>query len=345
MKSHERLIARRNGGSRRAVSVEEQGGRMGGFTFRIGMKFPETRRLITETDQILLHEDEYEVIWLGASGAISEAAWVSLFGTSYASEEAARSAGEHWRSTLSRSLAALSIGADFGDRAGGGGISEELRAQIKEISGLDAYYAKHGLMVYPDTDSAVFLRLEATGVARPSDEVYARAMGLASSSPLSERERVAFDLFSASQFVAHIPDARLIMLVSALEALVDQGSRSPEAVAHLRELEAITKAATELENGDRESILQALQMMRRESVGRAGTKLMAPFADRNYGGMPAPRFFSKCYSVRSALVHGHQKRPIEQDVRETGAHLENLVGHLIAGRDIVDVILGALPTA
>lgn len=119
---------------------------------------------------------------------------------------------------------------------------------------------------------------------------------------------------------------------------------NPVAVAHLEQLADITRGVTTLVDGERKSLLQVLQMVRRESSGR-GQRLMEPFADREYGGMPAPKFFARCYAMRSALVHGHEKRPTAQDVRQVGSDLENLVGHAIAGRGIVDAVLGALPTA
>jgi len=108
---------------------------MSGYSFRVRMKFADTRRLPLDSAEHLVYEDDHTVVWLRADEAIRDAVWVSLVGSSYGTEEGALAAGEEWRSRLSRSLAALSIGADFGDRAGGGGVGPEFQAEVKRTTG------------------------------------------------------------------------------------------------------------------------------------------------------------------------------------------------------------------
>lgn len=128
-----------------------------------------------------------------------------------------------------------------------------------------------------------------------------------------------------------------MMLVSALEALIEQRERSPRALAQVRELEALCRAS-DLDQLERDALVGLLQNAKRESIGRAGLRLIEPFNDREYGGLPAKKFFSECYRMRSALVHGHTSRPTEQQVRVAGANLENLVGHVIAGRSLFNAV-------
>ena len=51
-----------------------------------------------------------------------------------------------------------------------------------------------------------------------------------------------------------------------------------------------------------------------------------------YGGKSAKAFFTDCYKVRSALVHGHFPPPSREQVDGLSADLEHFVGHLISGQ-------------
>jgi hypothetical protein len=63
-------------------------------------------------------------------------------------------------------------------------------------------------------------------------------------------------------------------------------------------------------------------------------------AGREYAKQDPVTFFKKFYGMRSALVHGHTRRPSRDDVSYAAAQLELLAGQLIAGRPFVDVVLG-----
>lgn len=78
-------------------------------------------------------------------------------------------------------------------------------------------------------------------------------------------------------------------------------------------------------------------------MGTAGRRLADRLGSRNYDGMSARLFFSKCYGVRGALVHGHVPRPAHDDVGLLAAQLGLFVGHLIAGHGLVEDVLSDQP--
>jgi hypothetical protein len=80
------------------------------------------------------------LVALGEVEKLSEAKKVALVGRGYASEEVARDAGRRWRGLLERSFALMQVGADFGDRAPGGGVSGEYQQQLEAELGRPVFY-------------------------------------------------------------------------------------------------------------------------------------------------------------------------------------------------------------
>jgi len=157
---------------------------------------------------------------------------------------------------------------------------------------------------------------------------------------MTPQEQLAYALYSAS-FNEAYADARLVMLMMAVETLLPE-TEHPEAVlAHVEHLREMTRQA-ELPDDERRSLLGSLLWLRLQSINQAGRQLAQSLGDRTYmEGQPsgpenATRFFTRCYEMRSALVHGHYPRPTRADVGVRAAHLEQFVGDLLAGelRDV-----------
>lgn len=125
----------------------------------------------------------------------------------------------------------------------------------------------------------------------------------------------------------------------AFEALVDEQDRSPEVRQHIDALVATTRQSTDLDPAERDSLSNGLLNLKRESARRAGQRLMSSLTGRTYGGLDPLRFYKQCYDVRNALVHGRSDRPAREQVARLGAQLEQVVGHLIAGRSLLDDVL------
>jgi hypothetical protein len=229
--------------------------------FRLRFALSDLKRLPYTGDEHVVHEDVDTVIYLRAGGAIEEADQVALIGKAFATEEAALEAGERWRIRLERTFACLGIGADFGDRAPVGGMTEAGLRVMQEASGLTFMNDVHGLMTFDADQQIVFLRGSAHGRALPTVEVFERALEATSAAPeMSERERLSFDLFNASQVVAESPEARFVMLVMAVEALIETQTRDERFCGHIDQLIEITRDAS-LDPVQIENLMNALRSL------------------------------------------------------------------------------------
>ncbi len=334
---------------RRAVSSRQQevvefdsvaGGR---YRFRLRFDVSEGRRINIDEAEILLHDDQSSVVWLRALGGgqpLQDADTWLLLGSAYTSESEAVAAGVRWRGVLEQTFAVLSIAADFGDYAPkGGGFTQALLEEVRETTGHLVANEIHGLMVVPDDVDTLVFSASAKGRAGTPEETFLRAFSEATQCPdIDDRTRLAFDIYSAAGFVSESPAARMVMLMMALEAMIDVGERDGASRAHIDRLLEVTEKA-DLDAIDAGSITNALRGLKRESIRSAGGRLASTMNGRTYGGLTPTQFFARCYAIRSALVHGAATRPARDDVGRTAAQLEVFVGHLIAGRTLVDAVL------
>ncbi|MHB8790997.1 MAG: hypothetical protein ACYDBT_14090 [Desulfobulbaceae bacterium] len=172
-----------------------------------------------------------------------------------------------------------------------------------------------GLMVYETEPQPLFSSASGDiGVLIPEKQ-FIRIFGSAldAPEPLTSHEQVALDFFNAS-FFQKSADSRMLMLMMALEALLDPAPRSEAGLAHVEQLIVATEASTALEPDEKASIVGTLRFMRRESIRQTGLKLVDQLGDRVYMEMQSRAFFDYCYNLRSALVHGAFPAPLQRDV-------------------------------
>jgi hypothetical protein len=313
------------------------------FKFRLRFEVSRGRRITLEEDELLLHEDDSAVVWLRtlqSDSSLEHAdTWV-LMGSAYSTEDEAVAAGEYWRGVLERSFAVLGVCADFGDYAAkGGGFSAAVLKELNTASEFLVANETFGIMVFPDDVPVLVSSASATGYAGTPPERFTRALVAAqTSNDMTTRERLAFDLYSAADFVSSRPEARFVLLMMALEALIEVDARGPHAQEHIDALIRLTEEVATLDRDEADSLKNALRSLKRESVRHAGRRLIAALDGRHYDGKTALTFFNECYGVRSALVHGAASRPSRDRVSRLAANLHLFVGHLIAGRALLDAV-------
>lgn len=280
-------------------------------------------------------------VWLASADpmqSLRDAERIVIRGEGYDTEAAARSAGERWRDVVCRALARLHLGADFGERSTHGQLTEAGEQHFSERFGHPVKADVPGVTVFRCEPELRFLRSEAHGCRRPTPEQSAEVFvaAAASENRLAPRERLAFDLYSGS-FFQPSADARLLMLTMAIETLLVLQPRSTAVRAHARTLIAITDVA-DVTDSERASLRGSLSWLLDESIGQAGRRLAKTLEPRRYAGMTPSAFFTECYEMRSALVHGRVPRPDRSAVDSLAAQLEVFVGHLLSG-----VLLTAFP--
>jgi hypothetical protein len=313
------------------------------YAFRIRFTLSPLVRLNTgPQDEIAIVPSSTEDVKLRAlqpGHTLDNADQLVLLGKGYPTEDAARLAGERWRGFAERALARLNIGANFGDRAPGSYMSPEFLRMLAAQWDVDRVVKdEHGLMVFEADPWPKFALSTADAVVgRPAPRlVKALERAEERSVSISEREQTAFELYSGSMFVASLADARFMMLMIAMETLIDPSLRSPNAVAHVDRLIEETRQA-DLPRDEVSSLLGSLQYLRHESIGRAGRQLVQRLGDRTYGNPvkePAGKFFTKCYDLRSRLAHGTHPRPTFEEVNGRVAGLELMVSDLLS-RDLL----------
>jgi len=264
---------------------------------------------------------------------IKDAPRLILTGTGYDSEAEAMVAGELWRGRLMRAFAMLSIGADFGDeyRPSGGaspfGLAVMGRGKkvLNDPPKLWAYEAG-------DEEPLFIVSNPIIGwVSSPHERLEGALADVVASGGLSQIRQVSYGLYSGSFGLA--PEPRFAMLMMAFESLLTLKSRSAETQAHVRSMMVATRAK-ELPVSEVQSICGSLQWLLNQSISQAGRELARSLGPRDYLRSEAPeKFFTKCYDVRSRLLHGKHPIPTPEVLGQLAAPLERLVAELIAQID------------
>lgn len=157
---------------------------------------------------------------------------------------AAHEAARRWRAVLQVAFATAQIGADFGRRVLNSSDSSPGLEQLTAQTGQRYIRDRLGPIVFATEPRPIFRDLSATGVAgRFEDHVLdALAVAAAQRVEADEKTRLAYDLFGAS-FSVDEPDARLMLLMMAVETLIDPKPRAEAVIGHVQRLIAITAQA------------------------------------------------------------------------------------------------------
>jgi hypothetical protein len=285
--------------------------------------------------------DGVDVTMKPSDGAatLSAARRIVVVGRAFDDEDAAIYAGQRWRGWVEAAFSALRVAVDFGDRAGKGFVTNiGLEMASDALEGHPpTLNDEHGLMVYNDEPTPIFFHSgPATATRAPEGPAVVRTVREAMQRNIerTEEEHVAYDLFSASFNTAGVVDARFVMLMMAVEAILVQEDRSPDAIALVEQLRATVEASS-LPQGEKDSLLAGMAYLHQESISKSGRRLAKKLGDRRYmwGYDPEEKpveFFQECYTMRSGLVHGEGDRPTYRQVGERGVNLENFVADVLS---------------
>jgi hypothetical protein len=278
-----------------------------------------------------------------ADKTIEQAKTLVLRQPGWSSHDEAEAAGRSLLDPLARVLSALGVGADLGERAAGGAFTEAGLKAVENAHGKRALNDFPGLTVFETDPAPLFVSQRPTYVAYPREGLFEQLFSRAieQSEGMSDRERVAFQLFSTS-FFEESADTRLLTLMMAVEALLEPAPRPKSSLKHVEQLIELTRANPDLSDPERASILGSLGWLRSESIGQAGRRIAQRLEPRTYDGRQPKQFFDHCYGLRSALAHGKTPLPSRDDVDRAAASLERFVGHLLAGRLLNDLPVEAV---
>lgn len=311
------------------------------FTFRLKARCSRRSSLGFDTPEVEWHPTTGVSLRLSSESddvEIRGSDVLLLKSSGWASEAEAATAGAKYAAALLRSLARLRIGVDVGNRGpAGGGFTRPVIERLRDEQGIRVINDAWGLMVYESDPRPFFTSSTGTIAMQAPSHQFCRIFrsAVVDDRPLSDRELVSLDLFNSS-FFAHSADARLLMLMMAVEAQFEVSPRGPEGRRHIERLIDITESDAQLDQSERKSILGSLRLMRNESIRQTGLRLVEQLGDRVYDGMSPTAFFDHCYGLRSALAHGACPLPTRDEVDHAAANLEVMASDLIVGwlRDV-----------
>jgi len=304
------------------------------YSFRIRFHLPDTERIgINESELIIGNYLGSDIVLKSkqADTPISNSQTLILRGDNYTSAEEAWNAGLHCKDVLMLAFAQKHIGADFGDRAPLSAFTNAGLEMLKGKMGGHALNDVHGLMIFETEPQIKFASISVKPVVTRSKERFIHTLELAfkCNPNLSDQQRLAFDLFGTSFFQKSI-DAHFLMLMVAVETLLEQDMRAKEVQEHVKQLIHLTKVTSIMSPDEKASLIGSLQSLNKESIGQAGRKLVKCLGNRKYGGQKPHTFFTTCYEIRSKLVHGHVPRPTRDEIASVCGSLELFVGDLIS---------------
>ena len=280
---------------------------MSQFHFRLRFHLPGHQRIGVDGHELPLVSKGARSVKLrpfDKGTPVEKADRLVLEGGPFPTEEAAIVAGRAARTGLMCLTVKHRIGMDLGDDRASGGMSAFLKRRLAVEQGVTVLNNVHGIMVYDGADAPKFASASGalTGVYAP--EVLAATFRHAFAAGVRPPERVetSVALFSASFFAGN-PSGRFLLLVMAIEALLQPVKRSEATRDHIQGLINETRQA-DLPPDEKASFMGTLQYLKRESINQAGRRLARSLPEGpRYDGETAEKFFTRCYGLRSRLVH------------------------------------------
>lgn len=307
------------------------------YMFRVRFKVGPRTRIDAKVDELVLDETGGVRVFLRSLTAgqlVNDANELAMRGEGYATEAQAAAEGKRWVGALVLGMISEFVGTDFGERSPTGWMSPAGLELVSAANpGVRAYNDIAGLQVLSQSPQPVFSRVQATAIAGKNGDAIAAHVREAFSQHAEpdERSLLACEMYAASHFMPS-EDSRFLMLMIAVEALIEAGTRS---AAQVEAIDGLVEhlASLSLSEEERRSLTQTIAGLKTESINSAGKRLAATLGDRKYAGKSPKRFFRDCYDARSDLVHGNLGRPGAETIRGLVGPLEHFVRDLVLERN------------
>ncbi len=243
----------------------------------------------------------------------------------------AESYGQKAKQALMLSTAELRTGIDLGNDKATGGLSKYFADKIFKESGVKIINDVHGLCVYEDTCPVKFASVGPVNlrIGHGSQNFINAFTKCYEINPnINEKERLAFELYSASYFEP-TPRARFLTLVMAIESLLMPKDRTENAQKVIRHIIKYTKTSG-LDNSEINSLLGSLQWLQKESISKTGRDLANQYLSKEkYLEKSANKFFTYCYSLRSEMVHQGKTKDENTNINSVVGELQRFVSDLL----------------
>ena len=247
-----------------------------------------------------------------------------------------------WRARLQAAMARITTPGLFGDRTtqkiqSNSGSDGALKVELwnERLSGGGPILAvENNAVLYATNAIPTFVPfLAIAGTANDKFVETLCAITNANLPGLNEPQQRAFDLYAAAYIIDH-PEARFLLLMAAMESLTHETMRATIAQTHLDHLIYLTKANNKINALDRDRLVGALSMLKRESGRTLLKSLAARLEPRRYDGLTPVKFVNRCYQLRTRIIHGlavaeSANRPSPQDIYWEALNLGSLLGDML----------------
>lgn len=251
----------------------------------------------------------------------------------WVSESEATDAAEKYTDLFRICFVKLRLGIDYGRNRPKSMFTKYGLGWVSQQSGHERILNDvYGIMTYETNPPPRFVKMQLQAVIGKAEEQLSKTVevGLKLDIKLSTSERLSIDLFNAS-FFQESEYTRFMLLVMAIEALLQREERSKIVTDHIDLLIKVTNDNDHLSPNERQSLVGSLAGIRNESINQMGRKLARErLGSKAYNDKSPESFFSYCYYLRSRLVHGVAGDSIINDIRSTVATLEVFVSDLLS---------------
>jgi hypothetical protein len=162
----------------------------------------------------------------------------------------------------------------------------------------------HGIDVYEHVENLRFASANANAQVgkHPDALIGTFHREYLNSRQLTEKQVVASEIY-ASSFFDVSARSRFITLVTAVEALLEPLERSEEVQSLVADFKATTRRST-IDKPTKDSIFGSLEGLRCQSIGQAGRALASRLIPNDlFDGQSSADFFTRCYDLRSQILH------------------------------------------
>ena len=311
----------------------EPEGTMTLYDFRIRFDLSPMHRINSDVERVeLLNLPSGECIRLRSDVTgtpIKDHNHAAIIGGSYPSESLARQAAETSKRALLYWAIEQHAGIDFGDGKQRSVVTNQGLAFYEKQIGFPCRNDNQGIDIYEHVDNLRFVRFNAditVGIS-PPNLITTFQREYQNNRQLTSKQELATEIYTGSFFDTSAR-SRFITLVTAVEALLEPSKRSIEIQTLVDGFETATKTVKDVQN--RDSIQGSLSWLRYQSIGQAGRELANILLPNElFDGLPSSDFFTRCYNLRSSLLHRGTSADKSVDTAQLANFMETFVNHLL----------------
>lgn len=304
------------------------------FRFRLRFDLAQAYRIgsdLDELDLLALASGEHLQLRSGATGSpIKDHARAAVVGGLYGTPDEARAAAEKCKRALLCWAVEQRVGIDFGDGKQRSMVTKAGLAILQEKHQCPVRNDIHGIDVYEHADNLKFVCVDANAQVgkNPATLIETVCREYVGDRKLTEKQLLAGEIYTSSFFDISAR-SRFITLVTAVEALLEPPKRTDNVQTLVEDLMSRTRQST-VEEATKTSIVGSLQWLRNDSIGQTGRSLARRLLpEERFDGQSAADFFSRCYSLRSQLLHHGSIGDGSVDTLHLANTMEAFVAHLL----------------